>query len=70
MVRPLGNWMCLEFMIDQAQGLISTWIEGNLIAGLVAAATPRLTLIARGGAAYGPKLTSFTSDARTTAPER
>lgn len=58
-VPPVGGWMCLEFMIDQAQGLISTWVDGNQVAGLVADATPTPDVDSAWGTAYRPKLTSF-----------
>jgi hypothetical protein len=58
-VPPVGDWMCLEFMIDQAQGLISTWVGGDLVAGLVADATPTADVDMAWGQTYRPKLTSF-----------
>jgi hypothetical protein len=58
-VPPVGDWVCLEFMIDQAQGLISTWVDGNQVAGLVADATPTPDVDSAWGTAYRPKLTSF-----------
>jgi hypothetical protein len=39
-VPPPATWVCLEFMIDQAQGLINTWVDDVLVPGLVADATP------------------------------
>ncbi|HTA87948.1 MAG TPA: hypothetical protein VK745_00180 [Polyangiaceae bacterium] len=58
-VPPVGDWMCLEFMIDQAQGLISTWADGTLVAGLVADATPTADVDMQWGTTYRPNLTSF-----------
>ena len=58
-VPPVGAWMCLEFMIDQAQGLISTWVDGNQVAGLVADATPTPDVDSAWGTAYKPSLTGF-----------
>ena len=58
-VPPVGDWMCLEFMIDQAQGLISTWADGTLVPGLVADATPTADVDMAWGQAYRPMLTSF-----------
>ncbi|HWZ88942.1 MAG TPA: hypothetical protein VNW92_08830, partial [Polyangiaceae bacterium] len=58
-VPPVGAWMCLEFMIDQAQGLISTWVDGDQVAGLVADATPTPDVDSAWGTAYKPSLTGF-----------
>jgi hypothetical protein len=58
-VPPVGAWMCLEFMVDQAQGLISTWVDGDPVAGLVADATPTPDVDSAWGAAYRPSLTGF-----------
>jgi len=58
-VPPVADWMCLEFMIDQAQGLISTWVDGVLVAGLVADATPTPDIDSQWGTSYKPELTSF-----------
>jgi len=58
-VPPVGAWMCLEFMIDQAQGFISTWVDGNLVAGLVADGTPTADVDMAWGTAYKPSLTGF-----------
>ncbi|MEP7050105.1 MAG: hydrolase [Pseudomonadota bacterium] len=54
---PVATWMCLEFMIDQAQGLISTWVDDTLVTGLVADATPTADVDMQWGAAYKPALT-------------
>ena len=58
-VPPVGAWMCLEFMIDQAQGLINTWVDGTLVPGLVADATPTADVDMAWGQTYRPMLTSF-----------
>jgi hypothetical protein len=58
-VPPVADWMCLEFMIDQAQGLISTWVDGTLVTGLVADASPTPDIDSQWGTAYKPELTSF-----------
>jgi len=57
-VPPVGMWTCLEFMIDQTQGLISTWVDDNLVDGLVADATPTADVDMAWGSAYKPALTS------------
>jgi hypothetical protein len=31
---PTNQWLCLEFMVDGAQGLLRTWVDGAEIAGL------------------------------------
>lgn len=54
-----GEWTCVEFMIDQKQGSISTWVKGALITGLVADAAPTPDVDAAWGTTYRPKLTSF-----------
>lgn len=56
-VPPVATWMCLEFMVDQAKGLISTWVDGTLIQGLVADATPTADVDMAWGSAYKPMLT-------------
>jgi hypothetical protein len=56
-VPPVATWMCLEFMVDQAKGLISTWVDGTLIPGLVADATPTADVDMAWGSAYKPMLT-------------
>jgi hypothetical protein len=58
-VPPVADWMCLEFMIDQQQGLISTWVDGTLVPGLVADATPTADVDMQWGTTYRPNLTSF-----------
>jgi hypothetical protein len=58
-VPPVATWMCLEFMIDQAQGLISTWVDGTLVNGLVADATPTADVDMAWGSAYKPMLTGI-----------
>ena len=58
-VPPVATWMCLEFMIDQAQGLISTWVDGTLVTGLVADATPTPDVDSAWGTAYKPTLTGI-----------
>ena len=58
-VPPVGDWTCLEFMIDQAQGLISTWVDGALVPGLVADQTPTADVDMAWGQSYRPMLTSF-----------
>ena len=58
-VPPVGTWMCLEFMIDQTQGLINTWVDGTLVPGLVADATPTADVDQTWGQSYRPMLTSF-----------
>jgi hypothetical protein len=58
-VPPVATWMCLEFMIDQAQGLISTWVDGTLVSGLVADATPTPDVDMAWGNAYQPTLTGI-----------
>jgi len=58
-VPPVGAWMCLEFMIDQAQGFISTWVDGNLVSGLVADGMPTADVDMAWGTAYKPSLTGF-----------
>lgn len=58
-VPPVGAWMCLEFMIDQAQGFISTWVDGNLVTGLVADGMPTADVDMAWGTAYKPSLTGF-----------
>lgn len=35
-----GAWTCVEFMIDEAQGLLTTWVDGDEVAGLVVDAAP------------------------------
>ncbi|MBL9105709.1 MAG: hypothetical protein JNL82_32605 [Myxococcales bacterium] len=35
-----GQWTCVEFMIDEAQGLLSTWVDGNAVPGLAVDADP------------------------------
>lgn len=37
---PVDQWSCVEFMIDGAQGLMSTWLDGTEIAGLHLDQTP------------------------------
>jgi hypothetical protein len=56
---PVATWMCLEFMIDQAQGLINTWVDGTLVSGLVADATPTADVDMAWGSAYKPALTGI-----------
>jgi len=56
---PRSARMCVEFMIDQAQGLISTWVDGNLVAGLVADATPTADVDMALGTAYKPSPEGF-----------
>ncbi|MEO7037017.1 MAG: hydrolase [Polyangiaceae bacterium] len=56
-VPPVALWTCLEFMIDQTQGLISTWVDGTLVQGLVADATPTADVDMAWGNAYKPALT-------------
>jgi hypothetical protein len=58
-VPPVGAWMCLEFMIDQAQGFISTWVDGTLVTGLVADGTSTPDIDSQWGTSYKPMLTSF-----------
>lgn len=58
-VPPVGMWMCLEFMIDQAQGQISTWVDDTLVTGLVADGTPTADVDMPWGAAYKPMLTGI-----------
>ncbi len=57
-VPPVAAWTCLEFMIDQTQGLISTWVDDTLVSGLVADATPTADVDMAWGSAYKPALTS------------
>lgn len=35
-----GQWTCIEFLIDQAQGQITTWVDGAEVAGLRVDAEP------------------------------
>jgi Cellulose binding domain len=35
-----NRWTCVEFMVDGAQGHLSTWVDGAQVAGLVADGTP------------------------------
>lgn len=35
-----GAWTCVEFMVDEAQGLLTTWVDGDEVAGLVVDAAP------------------------------
>ncbi|WP_243639729.1 hypothetical protein [Micromonospora sp. MW-13] len=35
-----GRWSCLEFMVDGAQGLLRTWVDGTAVAGLTVDGTP------------------------------
>lgn len=34
-----GQWTCVEFMIDETQGLLTTWVDGAAVAGLAVDAT-------------------------------
>ncbi len=54
---PVATWTCLEFMIDQTQGLITTWLDDTLVTGLVADATPTADVDMAWGTAYKPALT-------------
>ncbi len=56
-VPPVAAWTCIEFMIDQSQGLISTWVDDTLVSGLVADATPTPDVDMAWGSAYKPALT-------------
>ena len=35
-----GQWTCIEFLVDQTQGQITTWVDGALVPGLRADAEP------------------------------
>ncbi|MGC4806897.1 cellulose-binding domain-containing protein [Micromonospora sp. DT233] len=35
-----GRWSCLEFMVDGAQGLLQTWVDGTAVTGLTVDGTP------------------------------
>jgi hypothetical protein len=37
---PVNEWTCLEFLIDQNQGTMSTWVNGTEVAGLHLDQTP------------------------------
>lgn len=37
---PVDQWSCVEFMIDGAQGLMSTWLDGTEVEGLHLDQTP------------------------------
>ncbi|HEX6472053.1 MAG TPA: cellulose-binding domain-containing protein [Streptosporangiaceae bacterium] len=37
---PVNQWSCLEFMIDQSQGTMSTWLNGTEVPGLHLDQTP------------------------------
>lgn len=41
---PAGEWACVEFKVDGAQGTIETWMDGQPVEGLVAdgTATPEI----------------------------
>jgi hypothetical protein len=37
---PQNQWFCLEFMVDEAQGFMSTWVDGTEVEGLHLDGTP------------------------------
>lgn len=56
---PAATWTCIEFMIDQSQGLINTWVNDALVAGLVADGTPTPDVDTAWGTTYRPNLAGF-----------
>ncbi len=58
-VPPAATWTCIEFMIDQSQGLINTWVNDALVPGLVADATPTPDVDTAWGTTYRPNLAGF-----------
>lgn len=35
-----ATWTCVEFMIDEDQGLLTTWVDGNAVPGLTVDSQP------------------------------
>ncbi len=58
-VPPAATWTCIEFMIDQSQGLINTWVNETLVPGLVADGTATPDVDTAWGQTYRPNLAGF-----------
>ena len=57
---PVGEWFCFEFMIDQAQGHFSGWVNDNPVEGLTVDGTPTPEIDRQWlNTAYKPDLQDF-----------